>query len=36
LELGPIPKKTEENESEDSSEEDEHIDDTTLIQWMEN
>jgi len=36
LELCPIPKETEENETEDSNEEDEHIDVTTLIQWMEN
>ena len=32
LELCPIPKETEENETEDSNKEDEHIDDTTLIQ----
>ena len=36
LELCPIPKEMEENDTEDSSEGDEHIDDTTLIQWMEN
>jgi hypothetical protein len=36
LELCPIPKETEENETEDSNEEDEHIDVTTLIQCMEN
>jgi hypothetical protein len=36
LELCPAPTETEENDTEDSSEEDEHIDDATLIQWMEN
>ena len=29
-----VPKETEENETEDSNEEDVHIDGTTLIQWI--